>query len=169
MEQTVIRRADAGDVDAIAHVINEAWRTAYAGIVPREALDALTDAEKAARLREGLARFAEMRYYVLEAGDAIVGAASLHPTRDADLPGAAEFSFFYFLPAVWRQGYGKELLALLKCEAINLGYERLCCWVLENNTRALTFYESQGMLPDGARQSVTIGVPLEAIRCVCTL
>jgi RimJ/RimL family protein N-acetyltransferase len=105
-----------------------------------------------------------MRYYVLEAGDAIVGAASLHPTRDADLPGAAEFSFFYFLPAIWRQGYGKELLALLKCEAINLGYERLCCWVLENNTRALTFYESQGMLPDGARQSVTIGVPLEAIR-----
>lgn len=169
MEQTVIRRADAEDADAIAHIINEAWKSAYAGIVPQDALDALSDAEKAARLRDGLARFSEMRYYVLEAEGGAAGAASLHPTRDADLQNAAEFSFFYFLPSVWRRGYGKDLLAFLKCEAARLGYRRLCCWVLEQNVRALAFYESQGMRRDGARQSVTIGAPLEAVRCVCEL
>ena len=169
MEKIVIRRAFDEDTGTIAHIINEAWRHAYAGIVPREYLDTLSDDGRACQLREGLARFSSMRYYLLEANDVPVGTASLHPTRDADLHNTAEFSFFYFLPSAWCRGYGKRLLAHLKGEAAELGYEQLCCWVLEENTRALTFYESQGMLPDGIRQTVTIGEPLEAIRCVTRL
>jgi len=169
MSATNIRRASANDAATVAHIINEAWKTAYAGVVPLDRLDALSDERKAAQLREGLIRFPEMRYYLFEANGIPVGAASLHPTHDADLPGAAEFSFFYFLPSVWRRGYGKQLLAHLKSEAASLGYDRLCCWVLEQNRRAIAFYESQDMPCDGKRQTVTIGIPLEALRCTTNL
>jgi GNAT superfamily N-acetyltransferase len=169
MTATNIRRASANDAETIARIVNEAWKTAYAGVVPPERLDALSGERKAAQLREGLIRFPEMRYYLFEADGAPVGAASLHPTHDADLSGAAEFSFFYFLPSVWRRGYGTLLLGHLKSEAVSLGYSGLCCWVLEQNRRAIAFYESQDMPRDGKRQTVTIGVPLEVVRCVTHL
>jgi len=169
MSATNIRRASAIDAETIAHIINEAWKKAYAGVVPQERLNTLSDERKAAQLREGLVRFPKMRYYLFEADGIPVGAASLHPAHDADLPGAAEFSFFYFLPFVWRRGYGTLLLAHLKREAVLLGYDRLCCWVLEQNRRAIAFYESQGMPCDGKRQTVTIGIPLEALRCTTNL
>jgi hypothetical protein len=41
--------------------------------------------------------------------------------------------------------------------------------VLEENVSALAFYESEGMLRDGSRQTVTIGEPLEVLRCVAQL
>jgi GNAT superfamily N-acetyltransferase len=169
MELTSIRRAYAADAPVIAHIVNESWRAAYAGIVPQADLDALSDETKEAQLKAGLERVPDMRYYLFEAGGEPVGAASLHETRDVDLQNTAEFTFFYFLPSFRRRGYGGLLLGHLKREAAEMGFERLCCWVLEENRRALSFYESHGMLRDGKRQTVTIGAPLEAVRCQTAL
>lgn len=169
MKQTAIRPASAVDTPAIAHIVNEAWRAAYAGIVPQSYLDSLERLPRAERLAEGLARTPKLRYYLFEADGVPVGAASLHPTHDLNLTNTAEFTFFYFLPEVWRRGYGALLLAHLKREAASAGFERLCCWVLEENRRAISFYESQGMLRDGGKQIVTIGIPLAAVRCVTDL
>lgn len=161
-----IRQATDDDIPAIAHIINEAWKTAYAGIIPQEYLDTIREEKKILTLREGLLRVPHMRYFVLCEEGVPVGAASLHRARNADLPDAAEFSFFYFLPAVWRRGYGTKLLNFLKRESASAGFLRICCWVLEKNLRALSFYESQGLLRDGARQTETIVIPLEEVRCV---
>ncbi|NLI54408.1 MAG: GNAT family N-acetyltransferase [Clostridiales bacterium] len=169
MHQTAIRRAYAADTPAIARIVNAAWRTAYAGIVPQSYLDSLEDLSRAQRMAEGLERAPEMRYYLFEENGEPVGASCLHATNDGDLANTAEFSFFYFLPAVWRRGYGTALLRHIKREAAELGYGRLCCWVLEENRRAIAFYESQGMQRDGARHTLTVGVPLEAVRCVTDL
>lgn len=161
-----IRQATDADIPAIAHIINEAWKTAYAGIVPQSYLDSMREADKEKRLREGLERVPHMRYFVLCQDGVPVGAASLHRARNDDMPDAAEFSFFYFLPAVWRKGYGTMLLHHLKRLSANAGFLRICCWVLEENLRAISFYESQGLLRDGKRQTETIQIPLEEVRCV---
>ncbi len=166
MEQTSIRLATAADAPVIANIINTAWKTAYAGIVPQSYLDALDEIPREQRLVEGLERFSNLRYYLFEENGVPVGTASLHPTHDEDLADTSEFTFFYFLPAVWRRGYGRMLLDRLKVDSRALGFQKICCWVLEENTRAIAFYESQGMLRDGKRQVVTIGEPLEAVRCV---
>ena len=108
MQAVMIRKASLEDTPAIARIINASWRAAYAGIVPQSALDALSDEPKQRQLEAGLDRFPEMAYYLLEIDGAPAGAASLHPTRDADLPGAGEFSFFYLLPACWRSGFGSK-------------------------------------------------------------
>ncbi len=169
MEQTNIRLATVEDAAVIAHIVNTAWKTAYAGIVPPSYLDSLEDLPRVQRLIDGLERMASLRYYLFEENGVPVGAASLHPTNDEDLSDTAEFTFFYFLPAVWRRGYGKLLLDRLKADARALGFRQICCWVLEENARAIAFYESQGMLRDGKRQTVTIGEPLEAVRCAGSL
>ena len=166
-ESTIeIRQASEADIPAIAHIIHETWKTAYAGIVPESYLGAMREEDKVKRLREGLIRVPHMRYFVLCENGVPVGAASLHRARNEDMPDAAEFSFFYFLPSVWRKGYGTKLLTFLKQESANAGFLRLCCWVLEENQRALCFYESQGMMRDGKRQTETIEIPLEEVRCV---
>lgn len=161
-----IRQATDADIPAIARIINEAWKTAYAGIVPQRYLDTIRAEDKEKRLREGLARVSHLRYFVLCEDGIPVGAASLHRARNDDMPDAAEFSFFYFLPAVWRRGYGTMLLDFLKRESANAGFLRICCWVLEENHRAVSFYESHGLLRDGTRQTETIVIPLEEVRCV---
>ncbi|MEA4939908.1 MAG: GNAT family N-acetyltransferase [Christensenella sp.] len=166
MEQTFIRLATAEDAPVIANIVNTAWKTAYSGIVPQSYLDSLDEIPREQRLVEGLERFSDLRYYLFEENGVPVGAASLHPTHDEDLADTSEFTFFYFLPSVWRRGYGRMLLERLKADSRTLGFRQICCWVLEENTRAIAFYESQGMLRDGKRQVVTIGEPLEAVRCV---
>ncbi|MEA4869244.1 hypothetical protein SDC9_92893 [bioreactor metagenome] len=167
--QISIRRAHEADAETIAHIVNAAWRVAYRGIVPQGYLNMLEDIPRANRLAEGLRKTADLRYYLLEEGGVPVGAASLHSTHDKDLTDTAEFTFFYFLPRVWRRGYGTKLLDHLKREASEQGFDRLCCWVLEENTRAIAFYESQNLLRDGRRQTVTIEIPLEVVRCITTL
>ena len=164
--ETSIRLATAEDAPMIANIVNTAWKTAYAGIVPQSYLDALDDISREQRLVEGLERFSDLRYYLFEENGVPVGAASLHPTHDEDLADTSEFTFFYFLPSVWRRGYGRMLLDRLKQDSYTLGFRQICCWVLEENTRAIAFYESQGILRDEKRQVVTIGEPLEAVRCV---
>lgn len=166
MQSVTIRQAAREDTPAIARIVNASWRAAYTGIVPQDVLDALSDEKKQAQLATGLERYPEMRYYLLEADGVPVGAASLHPTRDEDLQNTAEFSFFYFLPQYWRGGYGTRLLAHIEREAKTHGYPYLCCWTLAENARAIAFYEKNGFRRDGARQSVTIGIPLEAIRFI---
>jgi len=161
-----IRQATDADIPAIAHIVNEAWKSAYSGIIPQSYLDSIREEGKVKRLREGLERVPHMRYYVFSEDGVPVGAASLHRARDEDMPDAAEFSFFYFLPSVWRRGYGTMLLNYLKRTSANAGFLRICCWVLEENLRAVSFYESQGLLRDGTRQTETIGIPLEEVRCV---
>lgn len=169
MDPIQIRTATASDTPAIAHIINEAWKLAYRGIVPQSILDNLSDDKKAVQLQIGLERYPAMRYYLLEADGVPLGASCLHPAREDDLPRAAEFSFFYFLPNSWRRGYGTSLLQYLIHEAIEQGYRQICCWVLEDNHRAIAFYESQGMLYDGKRQTVKLGEDLVAVRCVLKL
>jgi len=164
-----IRQATDADIPAIATIINEAWKAAYCGIVPQSYLDAMRAEDKEKRLREGLERVSHLRYFVLCEDGVPVGAASLHRARNDDMPDAAEFSFFYFLPSAWRKGYGTKLLDFLKRTSADAGFLRICCWVLEDNCRAVSFYESQGMLRDGKRQTETIGIPLEEVRCVAFL
>ncbi|HQQ40157.1 MAG TPA: GNAT family N-acetyltransferase [Clostridia bacterium] len=166
MQAVTIRQADREDTPAIARIINASWRAAYAGIVPQEVLNALSDEKKQSQLAAGLERYSEMRYYIVEADGVPVGAACLHPAREADLPEAGEFSFFYLLPAFWRSGYGTLLLAHVEREAKTRKYPILCCWTLEVNARAIAFYEKNGFRRDGARQVVTIGKPLDVIRFV---
>ena len=75
------RRATPADADALGDAHVEAWREAYAGLVPDAVLAALDPQQRAAMWRDALAKGAAV--HLAERNGAIVGFGSGGPQRDA--------------------------------------------------------------------------------------
>ena len=82
------RQATPADADALGHAHVEAWREAYAGLVPDAVLAALDPQVRAAMWRDVLAKGGAV--HLAERDGAIVGFASGGPQRDASLPYSGE-------------------------------------------------------------------------------
>jgi ribosomal protein S18 acetylase RimI-like enzyme len=63
----------------------------------------------------------------------------------------------YVLPAAWRSGVGRALLATAVTEWRRRRVKSLVLWVLEGNTRGRAFYEAMGWVADGGRQPIDLG------------
>lgn len=145
-----IRLASGADAEEIARVQERGWQTAYRHVFPVERLDAggFVFAE---RWRERLDRPPRgWSTFVAVDGAAILGFASVGPSRDERGPG--ELYALYVDPARWSSGVGRALIARAEEQlASEFGAARL--WVLEENARARRFYERAGWAPDGARKA----------------
>ena len=87
-----------------------------------------------------------MKIAVAQAGEAVIGTASLHEaysTWDACVYGTIED--VYTLPEHRGAGVATGLLALLTDEAKRRGYCRVELQVQEDNDRAWKFYEGRGL------------------------
>ena len=140
-----IRAAALEDAASIAHVHVESWRTTYAGIVPKEYLAGLSEAERTPLWREWLVRVIE----VFVADDAgricgfIGGGAIREPVQGCD----AELFAIYLLEDAQRRGTGTALLRALAHSLMSKGYESMAAWVLEKNP-SRHFYVKSGALMD---------------------
>jgi len=140
----VIRRARAEDVDGIAAVHVAAWQAAYPGILPADALQAFTLAERR-RFWTGVApgeSVPSRPVLVAVEGEAVVGFAVCGPPRDHDLPFDAELYVLNVHPVHWRHGIGRRLFASCVDQLSNLGHGNFYLWVLTANEPARRFYES---------------------------
>ncbi|MFE0173388.1 GNAT family N-acetyltransferase [Streptomyces sp. NPDC059002] len=162
----LIRAMADADCAAVAELRVLGWQSAYAGLMPRSFLDALSVDEVTARLRERLARAsgrparggARRVDLVAERAGRTVGWTSFGPARDPDVPpGEAELYALYVHPEQHSTGVGRALLreCLRRCTAA--GHSRLRLWVLGVNTRARRFCECAGFVRDGALDPRTAG------------
>jgi GNAT superfamily N-acetyltransferase len=148
-----IRPATPEDADEIARLHTGTWQTAYRGIVPDAALDALSWQDRASQWRESLGGggAASVTTLVAIEEDRLVGFAAVGPVRDDDIPAEQfdELYAIYVLPGSWRRGIGTRLLgeATMLAGATGRG---LVLWVLARNELAQDFYASTGWRPDGA-------------------
>jgi len=153
--QPTIRPATVADVEDFVTMKNEAWRWAYAGILPAEHLAALTIDEQAAAWRERFARPpADTVDWVFVAvdGDRVVGVAGAQPSRDDDAaPSTGELGMLYLSPDHVGRGLGRALHDRALATLGDAGFDRATLWVLEANTRGRGFYEHMGWSPDGVR------------------
>ncbi|MEV7425333.1 MULTISPECIES: GNAT family N-acetyltransferase [unclassified Streptomyces] len=162
-----IREMTADDCPAVAEVRVRGWQHAYAGVVPRTYLDAMSVEEETAVRREqfgeGAGRAVNL---VAERDGRVVGWGCLGPGRDEDAPaGAAELYTLYVLPAYLSTGVGRALMAALTARAEARGSRVLLLWVLAGNARARAFYARDGLRPDGAEASFEIaGVAVRELR-----
>ena len=151
---TTIRPATVDDVDAFVAMKNDAWRWAYAGILPDEHLASLAVDEQAGWWR---ARFAEPgteSHWVFLAGDGdrVVGVAGAERSRDDDAaPTTGELGMLYLLPDHVGRGLGRALHDRALDALRGAGFDRATLWVLEANERGRGFYEHVGWAPDGVR------------------
>lgn len=161
LQRVSIRRAQLGDVGAIARVEVDSWRAAYLGLVPASVLNDLSPAAPAARWARILRREAALgsRVWVLCDGGSVLGYASAGPTRDEDDDprDVGELYTIYLLPAAWGRGLGAALLDTAQDDLARRRFKAMTLWVLEGNTRARRFYELCGLALDGARRPVRIG------------
>ncbi|HET9518096.1 MAG TPA: GNAT family N-acetyltransferase [Actinoplanes sp.] len=159
----VVRPQLPGDIDEVAAVQVRAWRAAYAGRLPADALAALDPAEVAA-VRRGYLEQPEVHTVVADDAQAIVGFASYGPYQGIDQSDDADREVgqlyaMYVEPARWGGGVGRSLLATVRADLAGSGRAQLRLWVLESNAQARRFYERHGLRPDGERSTIEITRP----------
>ena len=149
-----IRPATVDDVDAFLTMKVDAWRWAYAGILPKEHLAGLSIDAQAASWR---ARFAapgpiDGWLFVATEGDRVVGVAGAERSRDEDATNATgELAMLYVAPDHVGRGLGRALHDRALDALREASYTRATLWVLEANARGRGFYEHVGWAPDGTR------------------
>ncbi|MFC5993172.1 GNAT family N-acetyltransferase [Pseudonocardia hispaniensis] len=169
MAIATVRPAAAADIDEIVRIQATVWRTAYADLVPAEALDRLVG--PAARQAWAAALNAGPGYHVLVAGEGAwtVGfcAAACYTGEGGVL---AEINTLLVEPRWGRRGHGGRLLAAAAAHLRADGAQRGHAWVPETDLVAQRFYARAGWEPDGAARTLDTGDgPLREVRLAGTL
>lgn len=163
-----IRPATVEDAAGMARVQVDSWRAGYAGIVPQPYLDAISLEERTAVAAAYLGGrgIAFLGSWVAVLDDAVIGFASWSISRDPDAAsGTAELASCYVDPDAWRSGAGRRVLAPGVDHAAREGFHTATLWVLADNDRGRSFYESTGWTADGASKTEDIGgASLEELR-----
>lgn len=157
-DEVTIRAARVDDAAGIADVHVRSWQEAYTGIVPDEYLAGLDPTQRTPVWTENLRRGPDDHVYtwVAEAGDRILGFATLGPGRDEDVRrGDREIYSIYLEPEQWGQGVARELMRTVVAEAGPT--TRILLWVLAENERAQHFYRRHGFAPDGVEKLAPVG------------
>lgn len=150
--QVIVRAATSADVEAIARVHVESWRSAYRGLLPDDYLDGLSVERRTEVWRRLVADVGDDRgVLVLDDQGIVVGFSHYAQSRDddADLR-AGEVTSTYLLASHWRRSGGSQLLEAALGRLRDAGCHRAALWVLEGNERASAFYEAHGWVADGS-------------------
>jgi GNAT superfamily N-acetyltransferase len=143
-EGAIIRSAENSDSAAIARIHVEAWRDAYADLMPTNYLAQLDPKIEAARWARSLGIGQNDRTLVAEvhdevAGDKVVGYASIGAAR-GHAPDAGEVYALY-VETDWReQGIGRAIIETAFGRFRQRGLTTAFIWCLEGNTAARGFY-----------------------------
>jgi ribosomal protein S18 acetylase RimI-like enzyme len=138
-----IRTARTSDVQAIAHVDIETWRTTYPGMLPDDLLTALDERQRARQWSRFISHRPDDVVVAYDEQDRVLGFGSCGPQRETALPYAGEIFTLYVGPDFQGQGVGRQLLlALFQRMAAN-GFASALLWVLAANPSRY-FYERVG-------------------------
>jgi len=160
-----IRPATIADAPALAEIHSRGWETAYADIVPAQAI-AERRPRRPAQWQAWLSRPHEISAAVLDGQ--VVGFLSLRrPEPNENLPDHYyEVGGIYLHPEVYRQGIGRKLMAFAEEQARAKGKSAMMLWVFEDNAPSRRFYEACGYRPDSATEEREYGRTLRSLRYV---
>lgn len=145
------------EIKGKAYVHWKSWQEAYKGIIDESYLQAFT-LEKC----ESIAYRWKDNIIVAKDGERVVGFAGYGVNRDEGLHDAGEVFAIYILSEYYGKGVGYALMS----EALTrLGeFSRVAVWVLEDNDRAIRFYQRCGFRFDGASKDISLGTTVKEVR-----
>ena len=147
----MVRVARIEDSLAISKVLYESWLIAYKGVFRKQFLDELKENRWVPFLKYMFNKKTGSILVIEEDGD-IIGASLFGASRD-DSEGYGEVYSFYITPEYWRKNFGRQLMeATLSC--LNKNYQAIDVWVLEENNRAVDFYEALGFRKTGEKKDI---------------
>lgn len=150
----LVRVARAEDADPMAALHVEVWRDTYTGLIRQEVLDALDPVSSAQRWRDFLGgdSFDRTVWVGLDPAGEIVAMASAGPARDEDAPTPHELRAINLA----RRAQGTGLADLMMTELVD--QQSAYLWVVEQNLRAIAFYERHGFTVADRRWDEEYGV-----------
>ena len=151
-----VRYAESMDARGIAEVHVASWQAAYRGIFPDSFLDNLSTDNRETFWKNFLAED-RSGLLVFEQDEIVIGFSSFGPSRDDDLNPdiVGEIYAIYFDPQHWARGYGTMLVDKSLKELTQAGYSEITLWVLNDNQRAIRFYQKLGFKADGTEKEDT--------------
>ncbi|CAA9316858.1 MAG: Acetyltransferase, GNAT family [uncultured Frankineae bacterium] len=164
MADVSVRPARPEDAERVARVQLSTWRTAYADLLPADALE--VPEEQAAALWLGAVESPPTREHrVLVAMDRIelVGFAASGPAADDGLDAAATVELLTLLvePRWGRRGHGSRLLAASVEHWRAAGFGTAVCWAWERDPATRGFLTGSGWEPDGAARGLDTGAAVQ--------
>ena len=155
-----VRPARAADAERVARVQLSTWRTAYADLLPPEAL-AVPEVQVAALWLGAVESPPSPRHRLLVAfeRDELVGFAASAPATDEELDPAATAELLTLLvePRWGRRGHGSRLLAASVQDWRTDGASTAVTWVWESDAASRSFLRSAGWEADGAARGLDTG------------
>ena len=159
MADVSVRPARPADAERVARVQLSTWRTAYAELLPAEALD--VPEEQAAALWLGAVESRpsrEHRLLVAMEREELVGFAASGPAPDEGLvAGTAELMTLLVEPRWGRRGHGSRLVAASVEHWRGSGFTSAVTWAFERDPATRGFLASSGWEPDGVARGLDTG------------
>ena len=137
-----IRRARAADAKSVAAAHDDAWRTAYQGIIPGRELERLI-ARRGPDWWDGAIRKGS-RISLLAFGDTVAGYANYGRNRARSLSYDSEIYELYLRPEYQGLGFGRRLFTSARRDLAQSGLKTLVVWALSDNEPAVEFYRALG-------------------------
>jgi GNAT superfamily N-acetyltransferase len=161
-----VRPATLDDVPEIIRIQSTTWRTAFAELVPRAALEQL--AGPAAHRAWTSAVTAEEGHHVLVASEGkwTVGFCAAAPAGDEDMAGVSDTAApgrygqivtVLVEPRWGRRGHGRRLLAAAFQALARDGAERGLTWLAEQDLASRACFDRIGWDPDGMVRRLDAG------------
>ncbi|MEM1046720.1 MAG: GNAT family N-acetyltransferase [Pseudomonadota bacterium] len=156
-----IRTARAADRDTIASIHAQSWKSAYRDVFPEAFLAGPVD-EHLLDMWRAPSDNADDVLFVAEENGAngarLVGFIAVRCRPDPFIEN------LHVLPAVRSQGLGRRLMGRAAERLIGTGQSIAHLWVMENNTRAIRFYEALGGVRGETVTKVFFGNPARVVR-----
>src|SRR4051812_45205243 len=137
-----IRRARSADAKAVADTHDEAWRTAYQGIIPGRELERLIS-RRGPDWWDGAIRKGS-RISLLAFGDTIAGYANYGRNRARSLQYDGEVYELYLRPEFQGLGFGRRLFTAARRDLAQSGMKSVVVWALSDNEPAVEVYRAWG-------------------------
>ena len=126
-----VRPAKAADAAAVASTHDEAWRSAYQGIIPGAELEKLINRRGPqwwdSAIRKG------SRVSVLVFGDKVAGYANYGRNRARSLHFEGEIYELYLRPEFQGLGFGRRLFTAARRDLLQSGLKSMVIWALSDN------------------------------------
>jgi GNAT superfamily N-acetyltransferase len=155
-----VRPARPADAERVARLQLSTWRTAYADLLPPDALEVPEEQVAALWLRAvEVPPSPQHRVLVAMERDELVGFTALAPAEDDGLDPAttAEVAALLVEPRWGRRGHGSRLLAAAVDTWRVDGVRTAVLWAWERDTATRSFLTSAGWELDGAARGLDTG------------
>lgn len=142
----IIRKAVFSDIEQIANIHIECWRTTYKGIVPDDFLANLSVEKSKKNWSNSLKNFPDNIFLVAESeSNVIIGFCSGGLNRDKEKcpQFEGELMAIYILQEFQKKGIGTDLVKEFVKELIKKNIKNMVIWILKENGSRF-FYQKLG-------------------------